>query len=655
MCQLKRSLTCSDGLRLINELIEGTQIQKDLIEWKKQKKTYCKSEEDLGKVGPKYWKLFLKRNKHLLRSKSGKRYSVNRSSWTSYLHFRDMYLHIMDILVNESKIATKFHDPLWMDAEGNIVATEEESFGCKVPIHIHRPDMGLMFDEVGCNLNQEGDNSNGGEKYVCGVDDQPYQSSSTKCSHFTCLGVTSFDGKPVMCVVIMTGKRRDVSVETGIDWDLLDSVDDTEIDNTEDYAFFEKHFGSSKLFPSGPSCHFKGKDVPAFITFSESGGMDGWILREIFRRLDALKLYDEDRKKGLIPFALLDCHQSRFDLDFLLYINDTATKWNVCLGVPYGTALWQVGDASEQNGSFKMSLSVEKKKLFENRLECYQQDLHLIKTDVLPLVSKSWPIGFANITNNLKAIAHRGWGPFNFNLLLHPTIRATMTEEMILWERESGLFPKNVLAEAMDFCYVEEEFGKVSLKSIKNVSRNDKGLNFNGGALAQHVANTVISEVDRQKARERNQKRKLEGTSKRERIMKIRKKLTAGKLVLEGRSHHLDQTVLEHVQRKRKEAEEELYKKGRKDDLDYMKLCYYADKIIAKYGDADVKLWKNKNDIVTYLKPLKRSGDSAMPLSRAGVEERFNAWKDRKRKLIKNEGDLKDLFDLWQSGLEDDA
>ena len=38
MSKLKRSLTCSDGLRLINELIEGTVYQDKLIEWKKIKK-----------------------------------------------------------------------------------------------------------------------------------------------------------------------------------------------------------------------------------------------------------------------------------------------------------------------------------------------------------------------------------------------------------------------------------------------------------------------------------------------------------------------------------------------------------------------------------------------------------------------------------------
>ena len=42
---------------------------------------------------------------------------------------------------------------------------------CKTDIKIVRPDMAIMFDEVGCNLSQEGDNVNGGEKFMCGPDD----------------------------------------------------------------------------------------------------------------------------------------------------------------------------------------------------------------------------------------------------------------------------------------------------------------------------------------------------------------------------------------------------------------------------------------------------------------------------------------------------
>ena len=57
---------------------------------------------------------------------------------------------------------------------------------------------------------------------------------------------------------------------------------------------------------------------------------------------------------GPNPFLLLDGHGSRFELPFMEYINQPETMWFVCIGVPYGTSYWQVGDSPEQNGCFKM-------------------------------------------------------------------------------------------------------------------------------------------------------------------------------------------------------------------------------------------------------------------------------------------------------------
>ena len=207
MSKVKRALTASESLRLINELIDGTNVQKDLISWKIKKKIYTKNESDLGKVGLSYWRSFLKRQGHQVRSKVAKKYAIDRSNWTSYLNFKDMYLHIKDVLLNDSKIAIKLDDPIWVDKSGNKVDDEAMAFGCKTDIKIVRPDMAIMFDEVGCNLSQEGDNVNGGEKFICGPSDVPYQSSATKNTHFTTLAVTRFDGEPLMCVTIISGKK----------------------------------------------------------------------------------------------------------------------------------------------------------------------------------------------------------------------------------------------------------------------------------------------------------------------------------------------------------------------------------------------------------------------------------------------------------------
>ena len=82
-------------------------------------------------------------------------------------------------------------------------------------------------------------------------------------------------------------------------------------------------------------------------------------MRQILDTLDKKEVFD--RSNGLTPFLLVDGHISRFGLPFLEYIESMNHKWCVCIGVPYGTHLWQIGDLSQQNGRFKM-YSTKKKK-----------------------------------------------------------------------------------------------------------------------------------------------------------------------------------------------------------------------------------------------------------------------------------------------------
>ena len=166
-----------------------------------------------------------------------------------------MYQHIEDILVYDSKVASKFDKPKWMNGIGEEVFCENDSVGCKVSIDIKRPDMCIVMDEVGCNLSQENDNNNGGKKFVCEVDGQPYQSVATKSNHFTCLGLTLLDEQALMCVVMIVGKKRDLITEVGIDWNRLKSMDSLDhCDQEDDAKFFLDNYGENKLFPGGPSC-----------------------------------------------------------------------------------------------------------------------------------------------------------------------------------------------------------------------------------------------------------------------------------------------------------------------------------------------------------------------------------------------------------------
>jgi hypothetical protein len=71
--------------------------------------------------------------------------------------------------------------------------------------------------------------------------------------------------------------------------------------------------------------------------------------------------------------------------------------------------IWQVGNLSEQNGSFKMSF-----KRLLNQLGNMKQRLGLPLTyvceDIVPLVLWTFPESYGRKEENLKAIKKRGWG-----------------------------------------------------------------------------------------------------------------------------------------------------------------------------------------------------------------------------------------------------
>ena len=83
---------------------------------------------------------------------------------------------------------------------------------------------------------------------------------------------------------------------------------------------------------------------------------------------------------------LVDGHQSRLDPKFINYINHNGHRWKVCLGVPYATTLWQVGDASEQNGKFKVEWYREKQLLLYWKFE-RGLPRTINATDIIPLLN----------------------------------------------------------------------------------------------------------------------------------------------------------------------------------------------------------------------------------------------------------------------------
>ena len=114
--------------------------------------------------------------------------------------------------------------------------------------------------------------------------------------------------------------------------------------------------GYGKRFPGEPKCYFQGKEVPVFICCSPKGRIKSELLKEMLERMDSFDIFP-CIPGGTLPFILLDGHGSRLQLPFLRYTNDPDHPWILSLGLPNGTALWQVGDAAKQNGCWKMSIT----------------------------------------------------------------------------------------------------------------------------------------------------------------------------------------------------------------------------------------------------------------------------------------------------------
>jgi hypothetical protein len=152
--------------------------------------------------------------------------------------------------------------------------------------------------------------------------------------------------------------------------------------------------------------------------------------------LQFIDLHAQFDRDEATPFLLLDGHGSRFELEFLDYINDVNHKWTVSIGVPYRTSFWLVGDSAEQNGSFKIQLKKAKEAVLEQKAK-----LHLPykveKEDIIGIIHRAWKNSFAKVESNKKAIADRGWYPKNFMLLDNEELRKEKNNKHVLLYSQS--------------------------------------------------------------------------------------------------------------------------------------------------------------------------------------------------------------------------
>jgi hypothetical protein len=109
----------------------------------------------------------------------------------------DMYTELYKDLCGAG-IACEHEEPLWRNADGEVVESEEESLGLKSKFEPIHPDMLIFVDESGCNTDQKQDGDN--EKYLFFKKWKATATAVMKDSHFTVLGFTAADAKIPLCV-----------------------------------------------------------------------------------------------------------------------------------------------------------------------------------------------------------------------------------------------------------------------------------------------------------------------------------------------------------------------------------------------------------------------------------------------------------------------
>lgn len=156
-------------------------------------------------------------------------------------------------------VAVPLDKPVLIDKNGNVVFSKKDSFSYPVIHDVTNPDHVAVADELSSSILQKGDGHVGSAKLLCEKGLAPRKATSNQDKHFTMLGCTAISGELAMRCAIFSGISENLLVETGVDF-AKSFVSD--IDNPR---FFEMNFGNNTLLPGGPTCAFRGKEVPCFV------------------------------------------------------------------------------------------------------------------------------------------------------------------------------------------------------------------------------------------------------------------------------------------------------------------------------------------------------------------------------------------------------
>ncbi len=182
------------------------------------------------------------------------------------------------------------------------------------------------------------------------------------------------------------------------------------------------------------------------------------------------------------PAAVVDGHISCMGEDFLRYVNEAATHWEVNLGASYGTEYWQLHNDRRQNGVFKSELASSKSRFYmKKRLAGLPAEI--LPCEILIVVRDAIMNSFMNIQYSQAALLHRGWNPFNCNSMDCAQILIT-APETVQKERNSILRSRGITLDAST---------RNAFYSQQNLLEVGSGRLVGGADAEQRIATTASS------------------------------------------------------------------------------------------------------------------------------------------------------------------
>jgi len=330
--------------------------------------------------------------------------------------------------------------------------------------------------------------------------------------------------------------------------------------------------------------------------------------------MDSLNLFPRT-EGGPLPFLLLDGHGSRFQLPFLRYVNADEHKWKVCIGVPNGTAHWQVGDSDEQNGSWKMATTRDKRHLSRFKI-AMGMPVNIKTTDVIPVCNNAWPNSFGRVESNKRAIAKRGWGPLNRGLLKHPEVLKTKVSQTTTTQ----LSPSHHEIPPAETIIIPDS--PTVLSELTADSDNlPKSLNLTSGYAGEFVTGMLQYAIKNEKNSENLSQRYKEGRTLKESLSEQEnKRFSAGSLFKSNRVA-IDWEVLEYMEEKEKELLRIKSTSMSKHTNEYLTTKKLAEEILATSKKPEAM--KN-SELKTLVKWKKRKGDDAIPSTKPLLLQRYS-------------------------------